>query len=535
MKPEDMWLWTVLAIFFVGSYLLTPPLIVKSATAIQNEMDLEFSTYIGGIDDDSVYAMTTDQEGNIYIVGYTSSSDFPTTHGAYDESFNGGSYFPQDGFVTKLSSDGQSIIYSTFIGGSSDDAIGAITVDELGNAYIAGTTDSPDFPTVNAYDSTHNSGLDCFVAILSADGSNLLFSTYIGGSGDDTPSDMAVDSNGSCFIVGITDSPDFPVNTPNVHSSCHTLGGDSDGFILRLDTTNSELVHSMYLGGDGVVDDIYTIGLDSQGNAVAAGFTWSLDYPIVNALDDTMNGSTDCVITKIDSNGSIIFSTYYGGSDSETIYKVHIHQNDDIYLVGNTISDDFPHIDVTKPELSAERGVFLSIVDSNATEIRYSGVIEDSYQEGIYTSAHAMYMVSDDLIWIGGSTMNDQFPITDDAFDSSIRESEGFLLLLDLVNESIVYSSYYGGSGRDGIADLCMNGAGDLIGAGVTSSLNLPIKNALNTTINNDENFSDGFVFCLAKTVTTTPPPDIFQFTAIVIGISVIGLVVIVVILKKPR
>ncbi|MGY5854491.1 MAG: SBBP repeat-containing protein [Candidatus Thorarchaeota archaeon] len=535
--------------------------------AVSDDLQLQFSTYIGGQGYDNVWGMDTDPQGNIYIVGSTLSEDFPTTAGAFDRSHNGGTdeWWPIDAFVMKLSGDGQEIIYSTFIGGSGDEYAVDIAVDQLGNAYVTGFTDSSDFPRANAYDNSHNGGSDAFVMKLSADGSELLFSTFFGGSGDDSASSIEIDGAGDCVIVGKTSSSDFPVATTNTQPSCHSLGYHKDAFIFKLSDNGSSLDYSMYLGGADHNDRAQSVDVDSLGEAVIVGHTLSADFPTVNALDETLNGTTECFITRLNTTGHIIFSTFYGGPDSDFADAVALDNAGQIYVTGHSYGGPFPHVGVDNPVLNGTWGLFLLILSPMGTDIIFSGVIKNSTDAAV--GASNLVVVSEHEVWLGGSTENDDFPTTEDAFDRSFNERDGIITMIDPISCSLNYSSFFGGTRLDTIGGLAVTEQGEVIGAGTTTSLNLPVYNALDPNKTGVGAAEDGFVFrfgmnetvtsttlttsstttstttastttstSVTTNTTTTTTETAFDFQLLQVAVISIGIVtIVIVVLRKSR
>lgn len=230
-----------------GVYQVSTPFASISPLAINATLTstptLLYSTYLGGNDEDRAYDIALDSAGNVYITGQTSSTDFPTTPGAYDRFYSGD---PFDVFVSKLSADGSTLLYSTYLGGNSEDGGNAITVDSVGNAYIAGATYSTDFPTTpDVLDITLDGGRDAFVAKLNAAGDALIFGTYLGGSNWEYAYGIAVDGEGNAYVTGFTHGG-FPT-TPGAVQPTH--GGATDPFVVKLNSDGSALVYSTYLGG----------------------------------------------------------------------------------------------------------------------------------------------------------------------------------------------------------------------------------------------------------------------------------------------
>ena len=262
---------------------------------------LVYSTYLGGGGSgsgfstsgiDEGFGIAVDSLGSAYVTGYTYSTSFPTKN-PLQANLAGGS----DIFVTKFSPAGNTLVYSTYLGGRDLDEAFGIAVDALGSAYITGKTRSNDFPTVNAFQPTFGGGNeDAFVAKLNPDGSALVYSTYLGGSGSEgNLSRIALDSNGNAYIVGSTDSTDFP--TADAIQSARAGPGDN-AFITKLNAVGNALVYSTYLGGTSL-NLGFGIAVDASGDAYIAGQTWSGNFPTANPFQATLRGTDDAFIAKI--------------------------------------------------------------------------------------------------------------------------------------------------------------------------------------------------------------------------------------------
>jgi hypothetical protein len=233
-----------------------------------------------------------DGAGNAYVTGFTFSADFPTTPGAFDTTFNPGTF---DAFVTKLNPAGSALVYSTYLGGASTDQGFGIAVDAAGNAYVTGWTVSADFPTTPGAFDTTAAGADAFVTKLNPAGSALVYSTYLGGASTDQGFGIAVDGAGNAYVTGLTVSADFPT-TPGAFDT--TFNGGGDAFMTKLNPAGSALVYSTYLGGASN-DQGSGIAVDGAGNAYVTGSTFSADFPTTpGAFDTTFNGSIDAFVTK---------------------------------------------------------------------------------------------------------------------------------------------------------------------------------------------------------------------------------------------
>jgi len=292
--------------------------------------ELSYSTYLGGSNSDVDYGIAMDGEGNTYLTGYTVSTNFPTAN-PYDGSFNG----VLDVFVTKLSASGDSLLYSTYLGGSDWDLGSGIAVDGQGNAYVTGVTRSTDFPMADPYDTTYNGVYDAFAIKLSTSGDSLLYSTYLGGSDWDWGFGIAVDSQGNAYVTGYTYSPNFP--TASAYQGSYNDWGDV--FVTKLSTSGDSLLYSTYLGGSDL-DCGFGVAVDGQGNAHVSGWTLSPDFPIANPYQGENNGRADVFVTKLSvSGGSLLYSTYLGGSNDDGGW--HVQEYDQYYInVGPTIAVD---------------------------------------------------------------------------------------------------------------------------------------------------------------------------------------------------
>ncbi len=297
---------------------------------------LLWSTFLGGtaMNFDYGYAVTLDPLGNPMVTGYTWSSDFPVTPGAYDTSFNGG----VDVFISKLSGDGSHLLWGSYLGGLDYDIGYAINTDSEGNPVIAGRTISPDFPTTTgAYDTTPNGEEDAFVSVLTGSGNILAWSTLIGGSAYDGASALEVGPDGSPVIVGYSASADFPGDG--------FAGGLYDCFACKLRPDGSDLIWTRLFGGSGA-DYGNGLALDSNGDVLVCGETGSPDFPVTNgAYDVSYNGDDDAYVAKLKSDtGNILWATFLGGTVPfyETAFGIDLDEADRPIVAGSTPASDFP-------------------------------------------------------------------------------------------------------------------------------------------------------------------------------------------------
>ena len=306
---------------------------------------LAYSTYMGGTDRDYGTGIAADSSGSAYVIGYTSSTDFPTAN-----PFQPASAGSTDAFVAKLDASGTALNYSTYLGGSSGDWAYGIAVGSSGDAYVTGLTYSTDFPTTPGAldtacgtDGTCNGGLaDAFVTKLNSTGSGLTYSTYLGAGSEDWGWGIAVDSSGNAYVTGHTRSTDFPV----IGAFQVLNAGGNDAFVAKLDSAGSSLIFSSYLGGS-LDDRGFGIAVDSAGNAYVTGRTQSEDFPTANALQPalggTLFGTADGFVAKLNPAGSaLIYSSYLGGSDDDRGNGVAVDSSGNAYVAGYTSSSDFP-------------------------------------------------------------------------------------------------------------------------------------------------------------------------------------------------
>ncbi len=300
---------------------------------------LEYSTYIGGAGNwDTAHGIAVNGDGYAYITGYTDSANFPVL--GTDTEKNGVENY--DAFVTKLSAETPvELVYSTYLGGSSDDQGYAIAVDGYGSAYIAGETLSSDFPVVGTTAGIEGEASDAFAAKLNASGDTLEYSTYIGGASADFARGIAVDSDGYAYITGYTESENFPIVGTNTPYG----GGSYDAFIIKIGTgTPVEFIYSTYLGGSGE-DQGHAIALDGSGSAYITGYTFSSEFPVVGTTTVAPHAAESCsaFISKLEpSGGSLAYSTYIGGVDNDYGYGIAVDASGDAHITGETYSSTFP-------------------------------------------------------------------------------------------------------------------------------------------------------------------------------------------------
>jgi uncharacterized protein (TIGR03437 family) len=297
---------------------------------------LVYSTYLGGNGIDSGSGIAIDAAGNAYVVGTTFAADFPVKN-----PFQSSKGAQQDAFVAKINAAGTAWVYATYLGGNNADEGNGIAVDAAGSAYVTGYTASTNFPVASPLRGSNAGGVDAFVTKVNPAGSALVYSTYLGGSATDYGTAIAVDSSGSAYVTGIVTSDDFPV----VNAIDSTLGSHAvdDLFIAKFNPAGSALIYSTYFGG-GSADDPYALAVDQSGNVYITGRTNSSDFPLTNPIQST-RFAFDMFVTEINAAGSAaLFSTFIGGTGSESGRGIAVDKLGNIHIAGEGTSTDFPMV-----------------------------------------------------------------------------------------------------------------------------------------------------------------------------------------------
>ncbi|WP_027008023.1 SBBP repeat-containing protein [Conexibacter woesei] len=445
---------------------------------------LSYATYLGGDYVDYGVAVALDDDGNAYVTGQTWSSGF-ATDGAYQTTGGAGT---KDAFVAKLSSGGDRVEWVTYLGGSGDEEGDALQVDDDGNVYVGGFTKSNNFPTVNPYQAFRSSGdttSDGFVARLSPDGSRLGWSTYLGGSKDDSVAGLVLDSAGRTIVAGATSSTNFPTAGGGLGSSYR--GGSSDGFVVELGTTGSALERGGYLGGADT-DSIGAIAIDGSDRVYVAGESVSQDFPTTaGAPQGTHNGTdpddpnsfayyaSDGTLTRIDGNlGQIGFSTYMGGESSDVFDGVAADDNGNAYVTGSSSSRSFPTTSGAYQPAKADINTYDAVVAKIPTLPGPSGWA--TYLGGSsHDFGEDVGIDGDGNVYVTGQTYSTTFPVTDDAFDGTRKgDTDGFLSSLSPDGAELDSSTFLGGSDGESANGLAVGSDGDVLVTGVTYSTNFP-------------------------------------------------------------
>jgi hypothetical protein len=480
---------------------------LESAPKTPTTTSLIYSTYLGGSIADQVWGNAVDAQGNSYIVGYTASSNLPVVN-AFQSNPGG----QGDAFVAKFNANGVPI-YITYLGGSYVDYGKKIAVDDNGNAYVTGWTGSTNFPTVNAFQPQYAGTWDNFVAKISADGSTLLYSSYLGGDNAEDVAGIAVDSAGSAYITGVTQSTDFPV----LNAFQPDLNGANDIFVTKVNTSGS-LGYSTYLGGD-ITEVGLGIAVDAAGKAYVTGDTQSETYPTANAdqpeCAETIGfGCWDVIVTALSADGSsLVYSTFLGGNDIEFVdraFNITVDSEGNAYVTGMTGSNNFPVLNAYQPFYGGQVDVFVASYRSTGQRF-YTTYLGGSNSDVGY----GIVLNSQDEFYVAGLTISDDFPLLDPMQPDFGGFEDPFITKFNAGGQSLGFSTYFGGSdGREeyGAQSIAIDPAGTLYVAGSTEATDFPIFNAHQP---NNHGSYDAFLARITESAvcnyTVTPTAESFE------------------------
>jgi len=385
---------------------------------------LVYSTYLGGSGNDVARAIAVDSSGNAYVLGDTTSSiDFPTTAGAFQSSYGGGN---TDAFVTKLNPAGNALVFSTYFGGSLTEFSRGLAVDSSGNVYVAGRTDSDDLPTVNAFQPTlHSDAGNGFVTKLNPNGNALVYSTYLGGTGNDDAFSIAVDSLGSAYVTGLVTSIDFPTTPGALQTGIG--GGFLDAFATKLNATGG-LVYSTYLGGSAN-DEGFGIAVDTSGNAYVTGITASTDFhTTTGAFQTSLVGNSDAFVTKLNPSGSAsVYSTYLGGSAKDQGLGIAVDSSGNAYIKGDTASINFPMLSPFQSASGGGTDLFVTKLSPDGSALVYSSYLGGSGTDEGYGLVSALAVDSSGNVYVTGVTSSTDFPTVAAVQAASAGGGDGFV------------------------------------------------------------------------------------------------------------
>jgi hypothetical protein len=496
--------------FEIPAYDRNRPLIIDPV--------LSYSTYLGGSGGEEATGIAVDASGNAYVAGHTASTDFPTTGGAFQETSTGSC-----GFVTKIAPDGSSLVYSTYLCGSDGVQGVSIAVDAAGNAYVVGGTSSTNFPTTpGAFQTANAGGLDAIVTKLNSTGSSLVYSTYLGGSGDDYAysfsNGIAVDSAGSAYVVGTTDSDDFPTTPGAFDRTCGSDGvcnggsgqypqPEPDNFVTKLNADGSALAYSTYLGGSGYEEQYNAIAIDSSGNAYVTGGTFSADFPITPGAFRTEGGGA--FVTKLNAAGSaLVYSSYLTGRGA-------IGEGIAVDTSGNAYVTGYPSTDIpTTP------GAFQTVNPGGATFVTKlnatgSALVYSTFLGGSGSGSDEGWGVAVDAsgnAYVSGTTSSSDFPTASpvQATCGVGGYDDAFVAKLNGAGSALIFSTCLGGGDPDSGYGIAVDSAGNAYVSGGTVSADFPTTpGAIQTSHGGD---SDAFVAKIQPLLDISVSPSSLDF-----------------------
>ena len=444
--------------FDVGSYDKTIPLVIDPLLA---------STFVGGSDSDYGYDVVLDASNNVYIAGHTNSFSYPTTTGVYQTAKSGG----YDVFVSKFNNDLSALSASTFIGGSGSDKAYAIALDSSYNVYIAGCTNSTNYPINNAYQAINNGNYDAFISKLSNDLSTLLSSTYVGSSSYDYAYGIALDSLDSVYITGYTNSINYPT-TVDAYQTVNS--GGYDAFVNKFNSDLSALAASTFIGGSGS-DNAFKIALNSSGNLYITGYTDSSDYPITaNAYQNERKGLTDVFVSQLTNDLKVLSSsTYVGGSNYDKAYAFAFDSSNNVYITGETYSSDYPTtIGVYQSVNNGGYDAFVSKISDDLSTLLASTFVGGSSHDYAYGIA----LNSENSVYITGKTLSADYPTTNMAYEIEFNgNSDVFVSKFNNGLSALSASTFIGGSSDEEARAIAIDSSDNIYATGFTNSSDYPI------------------------------------------------------------
>ena len=488
--------------FEVGDYDRSRSLVIDPVLA--------YSSMLGGSNIDGANAIAVAPDNTAFIAGGTFSTDFPTAH-PLQPNVGGPHDFPQDAFVAKISADGSTLLYSTYLGGSLQDVANGIAVDPFGDAYVTGTTESNDFPVTAGSLNTLCGGdgqcggsynpngfivSNAFVSKLNPEGSGLIYSSYLGEYENVRGQAIAVDADQNAYVTGQTEingAPTVPITPPAVGPPNFPItgsafqptfgGGSTDCFITKISATGNTALYSSYLGGTDE-DTCYGIAVDASQNAYLTGLTYSTDFPLVGATQPIYGGAGDALIAKVNTNGtgpsSLVFSTYLGGAGLDEGNGIAVARDNSghVYVAGLTNSGGLPQ--------GTGFGTYSGEGDAFAAEYATfplpASLVYFSYVGG--SKADSANGIATDFLgdaYIAGSTVSTDFPSFGAPFQPAFDggNADAFVTELNPSGSAFVYSSYLGGTNTDIAYGIAVDTTGAAYVAGQTCSSDFPQSNPL--------------------------------------------------------
>ena len=510
----------ILSILVVLAVLSINPISCQNATYFQakdldtnysissSEWFIDFCTYFGGTDYDAFYDVAIDEDGNVFVVGETYSPDFPLKN-EFDSVFA-----VKEVVVAGFDSEG-GLIFSTFFGGSDSENVFGMCLGDNDLIYIVGGTASPDLLVDETIQSGFHPPTDGFILVMDKSG-NRIFSTYLGGNSTDTIRDIDVDSTGTMYIVGSSDSLDLPVT---IDARDKTGDPHTDAFYAILET--NQIDYLSYLGGsDG--DSGRCIATNGNGLIYLAGKTSSVDFPLQDPYRDFILGTRDFFVTQLHETGYIYWSTYFGGSGDEDLEAMDIDSEENVYLTGQTLSSDFPLKNAFDNTLNGPDAFLTKIIPSNSS-LAYSTYIGGSSSDKAYDIAVDDYNRAILTGYTNPTSLHDyDFPSVKEYSDEHMNWFTPFLCRFTEGGTNLEFSTKFGTSSYDYAYGVGTNDDGTkvvLVGSSEsrnTSTSLLPTVNAFQPLPSTNDGEDDSYiaVFYFGEPTLTTADTSSTTFTS---------------------
>jgi hypothetical protein len=427
-------------------------------------------------------------EGGVFLVGTTASPDLHTATAVADAppatpEFAG----DVDVFVAKLAADGTTLEFLTYLGGVGHDRAGGVAVAGDGSVWIGGRTTSSDFPGTG--DTGPSGAADAFIARISADGTEVLTSRLIGGSGVETGTGVALDGAGHVYVTGNSASRDFP----GVNAAQVTLAGSNDMFVVRLDPSGRETLYSTLWGGTTHDDAGFAVAADAAGNAYVTGVTGSVDFPAVDPVQPAFGGEADAFVVKLTPSGEVANATTLGGSGADSGLGIAVDATGAVYITGRTGSSDFPTRNALQQLFGGELDAFVTKIAADGGSIVYSTFLGGEAVDvggGIVVDGAGNAHVT-------GMTASPDFPTQHSLQPYFGGGSDVFVVRMNDLGTALTYSTFSGGGGADAGTGIAVDGAGNAYVSGATGSDDFPTYNPVQAGLQGPQ---DAFVtkYCLA-------------------------------------